>query len=240
MSYQANKTDVTTGIAGVAAGSFSQWLHRTEASLRSGNEGADVPCGACRGCCRSSMFIHIRPEETQTIQRIPRALLFPAPGLPADHVLMGYDDQGRCPMLADNQCSIYEVRPQTCRDYDCRVFAATGISVDGQNQPEIADRVKQWVFDYESEESREEHKIVQQAAAFLEMNRDLFPLGSLPSYPVQLAALAVSIYRLFSEMTINAHNAALALSDAAIAHAIVAALSEPEAAFERQNARPLE
>jgi hypothetical protein len=73
---------------------------------------------------------------------------------------------------------------------------------------------------------------VKQAAAFLEMNRDLFPLGSLPSYPVQLAALAVSIYRLFSELTINAHNAAFALSDAAIAHAIMAALSEAEAASE--------
>jgi Fe-S-cluster containining protein len=229
--------DVT---AGVAAGGFSQWLHRTEASLRSGNEGADVPCGACKGCCRSSMFIHIRPEETRTIQRIPRALLFPAPGLPAGHVLMGYDDQGRCPMLIGNQCSIYEVRPQTCRDYDCRVFAATGISVDGQKQPEIADRVRRWVFDYESEESREEHKIVKQAAAFLEMNRDLFPLGSLPSYPVQLAALTVSIYRLFSQMTANARNAAFALSDAAIAAAIMAALSEPEAASERQNARPVE
>jgi Fe-S-cluster containining protein len=186
------------------------------------------------------MFIHIRPEETQTIQRIPRALLFPVPGLPDGHVLMGYDDQGRCPMLIGNQCSIYEVRPQTCRDYDCRVFAATGIPVDRQNQPEIADRVRRWVFDYEGEESREEHKIVKQAAAFLEMNRDLFPMGSLPSYPVQLAALAVSIYRLFSEMTTNTHNAALALSDAAIAHAIVAALSEPQASSEPQNARPLE
>jgi Fe-S-cluster containining protein len=186
------------------------------------------------------MFIHIRPEEKRTIQRIPRALLFPAPGLPTGHVLMGYDDQGRCPMLIGNHCSIYEVRPQTCRDYDCRIFAATGISVDQQKQPEIADRVRQWVFDYESEESREEHKIVKLAAAFLEMNRDLFPLGSLPSYPVQLAALAVSTYRLFSEMTTNAHNAACALSEAAIVHAIMAALSEPEAACERQNARPLE
>ena len=78
------------------------------------------------------MFIHIQPEETQTLQRIPRALLFPAPGLPKGHVLMGYCDKGQCPMLVDNQCSIYEHRPQTCRDYDCRVFAATGISVDQQ------------------------------------------------------------------------------------------------------------
>jgi hypothetical protein len=45
-----------------------------------------------------------------------------------------------------------------------------------------------------------------------------------------LAALAVSIYRLFSGMAANANNAAFVLSDAAIAHAIMTALSEPEAA----------
>ena len=93
---------------------------------------------------------------------------------------MGYNDQGQCPMFVNNQCSIYEDRPQTCRDYDCRVFAATGVAVDEQVQPEIADRVKRWVFEYGCEESRDEHKTVKQAAAFLEENRDLFPPGSLP------------------------------------------------------------
>jgi hypothetical protein len=79
-----------TGLPAVSAGEFSQWLHATEAMLESGNGAANVPCGSCRGCCRSSMFIHIRPEETQTIQRIPRRLLVPAPGLPKGHLLMGY------------------------------------------------------------------------------------------------------------------------------------------------------
>jgi Fe-S-cluster containining protein len=182
------------------------------------------------------MFIHIKPDEALTIQRIPRALLFPAPGLPSGHVLLGYNGQGHCPMLVDNQCSIYEFRPQTCRDYDCRVFSATGISVDGQNQPEIADRVKQWVFEYEGEESRQEHNIVRQAAAFLQNNRDLFPEGSLPTYPVQLAALAVSIYRLFSAVAAEPHRGASALPDAEIAHAIMAALNDPEAASGPQSA----
>ena len=140
----------------VAAGDFSHWLHGAEVSLRSGDGGADVPCDACRGCCRSSMFIHIKPEETQTLRRIPRALLFPAPGLPKGHVLMGYGDQGQCPMFVNNECSIYEDRPQACRDYDCRVFAATGVLVDIETQPEIARRVKEWVFTYKGEEGREE------------------------------------------------------------------------------------
>jgi Fe-S-cluster containining protein len=206
----------------IDAGDFSEWLRGTEVSLESGSGGAKVPCGECRGCCRSSMFIPIKPEEARTIQRIPRALLFPAPGLPKGHVLMGYDDQGRCPMLVDNECSIYEDRPQTCRDYDCRVFAATGIAVDPGTQAEIANRVDAWVFDYESEGSREEHRIVKEAAAFLEKNRDLFPRGSLPSYPVQLAGVAITIYRLFAELMGNKHAAP---PDAAIAKAIMNAMS---------------
>jgi len=184
--------------------------------MHSGNGGAEVPCGACRGCCRSSMFIHIKPEETRTLQRIPRALLFPAPGLPNGHVLMGYTDSGQCPMLVANDCSIYDDRPQTCRDYDCRIFAATGIAVDARGQAEIANRVQSWVFDYHSEASREEHRTVKAAAAFLQNNRDLFPPGSIPSYPVQLAALAVRVYRLFSKIT-----DAPVVPDAAVAQAIL-------------------
>ena len=170
------------------------------------------------------MFIHIKPEEMQTIQRIPRPLLFPAPGLPKGHVLMGYNDNGHCPMLVDNECSIYAYRPQTCRDYDCRVFAATGVPVDQQTQAEIANRVKAWVFHYESEASREEHVIVKEAAAFLQKNRDLFPQGILPSYPVQLAALAIRIYRLFSETTAKMRKNESAMSDAVIAHAMMSEL----------------
>src|ERR1039458_5489184 len=192
------KHHASIGTVAIPTGDFSAWLHGTEASLQSGNGEADVPCGVCRGCCRSSMFIHIKPEETQTIRRIPRALLVPAPGRPKGQVLMGYNDKGQCPMLIDNQCSIYEDRPQTCRDYDCRIFTATGISVDQQAQHEIAQRVQEWAFNFESEESREEDRVLKEAAAFLEKNRELFPPGSVPNNPVQLAVLAVSIYRLFS------------------------------------------
>jgi Fe-S-cluster containining protein len=220
------KASAIEGRVGVPAGDFSQWLHVTEASLRAGNGGADVPCGTCRGCCRSSMFIHVKPEEKQTIQRIPQALLFPAPGLPKGHVLMGYDEKGQCPMFVDNQCSIYEDRPQTCRDYDCRIFAATGIAVDPESQPEIAERVAAWEFNYEREGSSEEQRLLREAATFLQENRDLFPQGSLPSYPVQLAAVAVRVYALLAELKAMNHADGSAATDALIARAIVTALGE--------------
>ncbi len=209
----------------LSAGEFSQWLRGTQASLRSGNGQADVPCGSCKGCCRSSMFIHIKPEETQTLERIPRALLFPAPGLPRGHMLMGYSDRGQCPMLIDDRCSIYEVRPQTCRDYDCRAFAATGVAPDRQVQPEIAQRVSEWAFDYENEAGREQHRIVKEAATFLEENRSLFPLGSLPTFPVQLALLAVQVSALFSSLKASVHDASTN-ANAAIARDLFAAMSK--------------
>jgi Fe-S-cluster containining protein len=215
---------------GVSAGNFSEWLRGAEASLRSEKGGTVVPCGACTACCRCSMFVHIKPEETETIRRIPRALLFPAPGLPKGHVVMGYSDKGHCPMLVDNKCSIYEYRPQTCRSYDCRIFTATGIPVGHKTQAELAHRVKAWVFDYEGEESRKEHMTVKDAAAFLQKNGHLLPQGSLPTQPAQLAALAVRIYKLFSGMTAKMNSGDSAVPDAVIAHAIMAALNEPETA----------
>jgi Fe-S-cluster containining protein len=174
------------------------------------------------------MFIHVGPEEKETIRWIPRALLFPAPGLPEGHLLMGYDDRGQCPMLVDSKCSIYEHRPQTCRDYDCRLLAATGVPADEHRQPEIAQRVAEWVFAYETDEERAEHTALQRAAAFLENNRGLFPEGSLPGQPGPLAALAVRVYRVVANMTDEAHNSAAVPPDAAIAQAIMTMLNGAE------------
>ena len=77
----------------IPAGCFSSWLRRTRSALIKGS-GAEVHCGECKACCRSSYFIHIKPEETQTISRINRKLLFPAPGLPKGNVVMGYNQHG--------------------------------------------------------------------------------------------------------------------------------------------------
>jgi Fe-S-cluster containining protein len=118
---------------------FSEWLDEFDAAAD-----ADVPCGACTACCTSSQFVHIAPDETDALSHIPAELLFRAPGMPKGHKVMGYDERGHCPMLVDGDCSIYEHRPRTCRTYDCRVFAGTGVVPD---QPAIAERVGDWEFD---------------------------------------------------------------------------------------------
>ena len=111
---------------------------------------ADVPCGECTACCTSSQFVHIAPDETETLARIPKELLFPAPGAPRGHVVLGYDEHGRCPMF-DGRCTIYEHRPRACRAYDCRIFAATGVVVDDPAQVAIARRARRWRFDVDTD-----------------------------------------------------------------------------------------
>ncbi len=111
------------------AGPFSPWLNEVLGAIR-GEHGSDVPCNGCTACCTSSQFIHIEPDEDDTLSCIPPELLFPAPRLPRGHVLLGYDEHGHCPMLVDDHCSIYEHRPRTCRTYDCRIFPAAGLTID--------------------------------------------------------------------------------------------------------------
>jgi Fe-S-cluster containining protein len=123
----------------------SEWLDQFDATAE-----AQVPCGACTACCTSSQFVHIEPDEHDTLARVPAELRFPAPGLPTGHVVLPYDERGHCPMLVDGACSIYEHRPRTCRTYDCRVFAITGVTP--KDQPAIAARVAEWDVEIDDRE----------------------------------------------------------------------------------------
>jgi len=154
------------GEAPIDAGRFSAWLDGIHGVLRR-DETSDVPCGSCTACCTSSQFIHIAPDETDALAEIPSALLFPAPRLPAGHLLMGYDENGHCPMLVDGACSIYGYRPRTCRTYDCRVFAASGLELDDAAKCAINDRVRRWQFQLVDDVDRAKLDAVRSAATMV-------------------------------------------------------------------------
>lgn len=181
------------------AGGFSDWLNHIRQAQHTGS-GVDVPCGDCAACCASSYFIHIRPDETDALARIPKPLLFPAPGLRKGHVVMGYGEQGCCPMFREQRCSIYEARPYTCRNYDCRVFAATGLPV-GVDKPALAQQVRRWKFDFPTMRDRVEYAAVQTAAAFVHQHAESFPTGFVPGPTTQQAMLAIKVYTVFLNMT---------------------------------------
>lgn len=172
------------------AGDFSAWLAEMQRALR-GEASADVPCDGCTACCTSSQFVHIEPDEADTLAHVPTELLFPAPRMPAGHVLLGYDENGHCPMLVDGQCSIYEHRPRTCRTYDCRVFPAAGIEIDDEDQVAIARRARRWRFDHPTAMDHAEHDAVRAAARFVQEREDFLPEGVVPANATQRAVLAI-------------------------------------------------
>lgn len=176
----------------LAAGPFSPWLAEMRAAIRDG-QSADVPCGGCTACCRSSQFVHIAPDEADTLAHIPAELLFPAPGLAAGHVVLGYDDEGRCPMLGERGCSIYEHRPRTCRTYDCRVFPAAATDPVDDGKLLVARQARRWRWEYPSDRDGTEHAAVRAAAAFLRGHPDLLPGADT----TRLAVAAVELHELF-------------------------------------------
>jgi Fe-S-cluster containining protein len=172
---------------GVDAGDFGAWLGDITIAIAGEGE-SSVPCGECSACCSSSQFIHIEPAEAGALARIPPELLFPAPGLPPGHVVMGYDELGRCPMLVEARCSIYEDRPRACRAYDCRVFAATGVVPDEAGKEAVAARVAEWRFSV-SRPADQARLDALRAAGDLVSGQ--VSTAGLPSTARALAALAV-------------------------------------------------
>ncbi len=169
----------------LAAGDFAAWMVEIRAAIR-GDGVADVPCGGCTACCTSSQFVHISPDETDTLAHIPAELLFAAPRLPRGHVLLGYDDRGHCPMLIDNRCSIYEHRPRTCRTYDCRVFPATGVALDDDDKVLIARQARRWRFSFGVGDGQ--YEAAHSAAKYLHDHAD----G--PTTSTQFAVTAIELH----------------------------------------------
>jgi hypothetical protein len=199
----------------IRAGNFSEWLSDMRRAL-AGGPGMDVACGDCVGCCTSSYFIKVRPHETRALAAIDPKFLSDAPGT-APARLMGYLDNGHCPMYSGRGCSIYPDRPETCRTYDCRVFTAAGMPAGGADKSVINERVARWRFDFPTERDRREQRAVQAAANFLRQHPVRFPGGHVPSRASEIAVLAVKTYEVFMHGEPEHRAAAAAIVAAACA-----------------------
>ena len=111
-------------------------------------------------------------------------------------MVLGYDEHGRCPMLADNGCSIYEHRPVTCRTYDCRIFPASDVVLDDDAKVLIADQAQRWRFDFPTQTDREQHDAVRAAAVFIRNHPYVLPGGGATN-STQLAVAAVVAHEIF-------------------------------------------
>jgi hypothetical protein len=177
------------------AGNFSEWLREMRRAL-AGDGGMDVACGDCRGCCVSSYYVKVRAHEARAMARIGDANLEPGPPRDPGSRLLGFRADGQCRMLVAGNCSIYEDRPETCRSYDCRVYAAAGMDA-GPDKPVINQRVARWRFEFPEARDRDELAAVRAAASFLRQHPVRFPGGHVPSKASEIAVLAVKAYPVF-------------------------------------------
>lgn len=184
----------------ISAGMFGPWLKliRNLSSPHQEQKGMNVPCGDCVACCTSFYFIHIRPDEDATLSKIPKELLFDAPGLPEGHMVMGFDEEGACPMFMEGECSIYSVRPVSCRQYDCRIFSATELKPE-DHRSLIAKQASGWAFELTNQEDELHLHAIREAAKFLLKYACKFSPGFLPGSTTQLAVFAINLSELFLE-----------------------------------------
>ena len=90
---------------------------------RTADEAArSVDCAACARCCTK---LQIQVSETDQ-RRLAQALGMNLPDLQEKYLVYGPDDEGGsvwrmkeapCPFLENGRCSVYEARPEQCRDY---------------------------------------------------------------------------------------------------------------------------
>ena len=196
----------------VAAGEFGAWLRQMQAVLR-GQAGIDVPCGDCRGCCVSGYPVVLREADAAVAAQVPPQHVTLSHGLR----YMTARPDGTCPMLQAGDCSVYALRPQTCRDYDCRVFAAAGVVPGGPQRRVINQRVAGWRFDYADASQRQAHQAVRDAAAFIQRlaGTPLAPQWS--AAPTAVAVLALKVWPLFQTPAAGWEDAQLATAVAAAA-----------------------
>ncbi|MCU0759663.1 MAG: YkgJ family cysteine cluster protein [Steroidobacteraceae bacterium] len=177
--------------APVGAGPFGRWLRRMRESLL-GDAGMDVPCGDCTGCCTSGYSIQLRRSDVAARARVPVEWTVEAPGFAPSELTLPARADGHCPMLEARRCTIYAQRPQTCLDYDCRIFAAAGIDAGGADKAAINRRVRAWRFDYEDAAARRAHQAIRDAARFVRERPEAFSAHGVrvPTGPMGIAVFA--------------------------------------------------
>jgi len=75
----------------------------------------EVPCGSCSLCCEK-LAPFLSPEEISS-GLYPLSLVDSPEG---PIVTLYRKKEGGCGMFVDGKCSIYDYRPTSCRQFDCR------------------------------------------------------------------------------------------------------------------------
>ena len=212
------------------AGNFSIWLSEIQKSFID-DTGIKVPCGNCRACCTSSLFVLIKHDEKETLRNISKNVLFNAPGMMKGNMLLGYDKDGFCPMYKKGNCSIYNYRPQTCQNFDCRIYTAAGITSEQEIHSPIIKHSMRWKFHYATESDLKTHSAIKTAAKFIIDNKESFPNCITPTDLKQIAIVSIKAYQIFIELEKQRKNKKILPSNSEIAKYIIAVNNNYDSTF---------
>jgi hypothetical protein len=145
-------------------------------------------------------------------------------------MVLGYDEQGRCPMLIRNKCSIYRIRPVTCRSFDCRILSASGLAEENNVNNPIFQQARRWIFRYPTKNDRHLLSAVQDASKFLMSHPDCIRDTIGPIGAIQYSVLAIKVYDVFIKNTDEFGKSGTASQDLKITKAVKEACKK----FEKQ------
>jgi len=106
---------------------------------------ARTPCNGCTACCRG-LTVDLDPRES-------------GDGLDYETLTSGKrrlrkNLDGSCVHLVDGRCTVYAIRPLTCRVFDCRDNAVTSCVTLAQAIP-ITEAILRWRPEFKTLEDRE-------------------------------------------------------------------------------------
>jgi hypothetical protein len=76
----------------------------------------DVPCGGCTACCYKDAVRLLPGDDSFEYETEPH------PFMPGE-LMLAHKPNGDCLYLGDEGCTIHDMKPQMCRDMDCRRIA---------------------------------------------------------------------------------------------------------------------
>lgn len=127
------------------AGAFSTWrkhtlrtAHQLAHALQTG-KGFDrvcssVPCGHCNICCRWGYYTEVSYDQGDSPELETEVS-------PDGRTVLRQKENGECFYLVEGKCSVYAIRPLTCRNFDCRGMAYLQIPI---GDPLLRQAVEQW------------------------------------------------------------------------------------------------
>ena len=141
------------------AGDFLAWVTGMQAALRS--EQSSPTCNSCAACCRSSQFIHIAPDETDTLAHIPAELLFPRRSARPATSSSATTNAGIARCWSTTSARSTSIAHRPVAPTTVRVFPAAAVEIEDAAKAHLAQQTRRWRFSYPAPDDRRRHDAVR-------------------------------------------------------------------------------